>query len=386
MGQMGADKRAPIGRWWWYEVKKECVTVQLYGLYCTLHTLKIYLIGVRKLIIEVDARYINGMLQNPDITPNASINRWIVSILTYHFELVLIPGTSHVPDGLSRRYPQLGDEPRDDDDDFEDWIDQLHGFLHQILPIPTAVSRARSPIQLLALATGDSRDFSGEEEPPADTNEDTEIAQVSDNANTNPDESEVKLPIFLTAGYETTSTGAMWTIYALTQNPNVERRLLEELNAVQTDFPNMDELQILPYLDAVVREALRLHAPLPSTLRVAVEDDVIPLNKAFVDHDGHLCDRIEIAAGTTIDVPILALNRAESPWGDDALEFRPERWDSLPQVVNGIPKVWSNIMTFIGRPRACIGYRFAMLEIKALIFVLLRAFRFGPSLPSREKI
>lgn len=145
---------------------------------------------------------------------------------------------------------------------------------------------------------------------------------------------------FLTAGYETTSNGAMWTIYALTQNPNVERRLLEELNAAQTECPNLDELQALPYLDAVVREALRLHAPLPSTLRVAVKDDVIPLNKAFVDNDGHLCDHIEyvipyacrsilkigiyrrIAAGTAIDVPILALNRAESLWGDDALEFR----------------------------------------------------------------
>lgn len=132
----------------------------------------------------------------------------------------------------------------------------------------------------------------------------------------------------------------MWTIYALTQAPDVERRLMEELSTVQTECPNMDELQALPYLDAVVRESLRLHAPLPSTLRVAVEDDVIPLNKAFVDNEGILCDHIEyvthsacrspltvgiycrIAAGTTIDVPILALNRAKSLWGDDALEFR----------------------------------------------------------------
>ncbi|EPS99608.1 hypothetical protein FOMPIDRAFT_1163803 [Fomitopsis schrenkii] len=197
---------------------------------------------------------------------------------------------------------------------------------------------------------------------------------------------EVLARTFLTAGYETTSNGAMWTIYALTQAPDVERRLMEELSTVQTECPNMDELQALPYLDAVVRESLRLHAPLPSTLRVAVEDDVIPLNKAFVDNEGILCDHIEIAAGTTIDVPILALNRAKSLWGDDALEFRPERWDSLPQAVNGIPGVWSNIMTFIGGPRACIGYRFAMLEIKALIFVLLRAFRFELAVPRDDLI
>ncbi|KAI0733919.1 cytochrome P450 [Fomitopsis betulina] len=200
------------------------------------------------------------------------------------------------------------------------------------------------------------------------------------------DEVLAQIPSFLTAGYETTSNGAMWTIYALTQNPDVERRLMEELSTVRNECPDMDELQALPYLDAVVRESLRLHAPLPSTLRVAVKDDVIPLNKAFVDNDGNLCDHIEIAAGTTIDVPILALNRAKSLWGDDAFEFKPERWDSLPQAVNNIHGVWSNIMTFIGGPRACIGYRFAVLEIKALIFVLLRAFRFELAVPPDDLI
>ena len=106
------------------------------------------------------------MLQNPDLAPSTSINRWIVTILTYHFELIHVPGSSHAPDGLSRRYPQPGDASQEDDD-FEDWIDKLHGFLHQILPIRTASARSRSPVQLLALATGDSRDFSEGEEPAA---------------------------------------------------------------------------------------------------------------------------------------------------------------------------------------------------------------------------
>lgn len=48
----------------------------------------------------------------------------------------------------------------------------------------------------------------------------------------------------------------------------------------------MDELAALPYLDMVVRETLRLHAPVASTMRVATRDDIIPLNKPFIGRDG----------------------------------------------------------------------------------------------------
>ena len=61
-----------------------------------------YLLGIRNLIIEVDARYIKGILQNPDIQPTTSMNRWIMGILMFHFELVHIKGTFHGPDGLSQ--------------------------------------------------------------------------------------------------------------------------------------------------------------------------------------------------------------------------------------------------------------------------------------------
>ena len=67
--------------------------LELYGLFHALRLLKMYLIGVWNLIVEVDVRYIKGMLLNPDITPTASINCWIVSILLFHFTLVHIPGT-----------------------------------------------------------------------------------------------------------------------------------------------------------------------------------------------------------------------------------------------------------------------------------------------------
>jgi hypothetical protein len=95
--------------------------LEIYGLYHALRALRLYLIGVQNLVVEVDMRYIKGMLSNPDISPSASINRWIVAILTFHFDLVHVPGMHHGPDRLSRRPRQVGDEEdRDDEEDFAD--------------------------------------------------------------------------------------------------------------------------------------------------------------------------------------------------------------------------------------------------------------------------
>ena len=88
------------------------------------------------MIVEVDAKYIKGMLSNPDIAPSASVNCWILLILMFHFTLVHVPGMYHGPDGLSRRCPQPGNE-EEPDDDFDDWIDQVNGFMHLLNPSPS---------------------------------------------------------------------------------------------------------------------------------------------------------------------------------------------------------------------------------------------------------
>jgi len=111
--------------------------LELYGLYRAVRALRLYIIGLRNLVIEVDAKYIKGMLANPDIAPSASINRWIVSILVFQFELMHVPGESHGPDGLSRRRKQPDDEEELEDDEFDDWIDQVNGFLHMVLTTST---------------------------------------------------------------------------------------------------------------------------------------------------------------------------------------------------------------------------------------------------------
>jgi len=87
-----------------------------YGLFRTLCATLLHLIGVRNLVVEAGAAYIESMLSKPDVQPNAAINRWIAAILLFH-----MPADKHKgPDGLSRREPIPGEEEHDDP---EDWVD-----------------------------------------------------------------------------------------------------------------------------------------------------------------------------------------------------------------------------------------------------------------------
>jgi hypothetical protein len=79
-----------------------------------------------KLLVRTDAKYIKGMLNNPDIQPNAAMNRWIAAILLFDFAIEHTPGISHAPDGLSRS-PGAPEDPVDDEDP-EEWIDRACGF------------------------------------------------------------------------------------------------------------------------------------------------------------------------------------------------------------------------------------------------------------------
>lgn len=95
--------------------------IELYGLYRAMQKLRPYIVGVNNLIVEMDARYIKGMLNNPDLQPNAAMNRWIFAILLYTFKLVHVPGKKHGPDGLSRR-PKADDDESESEDN-ERWVD-----------------------------------------------------------------------------------------------------------------------------------------------------------------------------------------------------------------------------------------------------------------------
>jgi Integrase zinc binding domain/RNase H-like domain found in reverse transcriptase len=97
---------------------------ELFGLFRALQEAKFWLLGCRNLIIETDAKYIKGMVNNPTLGPNAAVCRWIEYILMFHFVLRHIPGKTFSADGLSRRRQQPGDPvyPLDDE-----WIDEPDG-------------------------------------------------------------------------------------------------------------------------------------------------------------------------------------------------------------------------------------------------------------------
>lgn len=90
----------------------------------------------------------------------------------------------------------------------------------------------------------------------------------------------------------TGSTTLGWALWALGLAPEIQDKLRAELLAVPTDNPSMEDLNALPYLDAVLRETLRVHATVPAVARMAVKDCTIPLSEPFLGMDGIKHDHI----------------------------------------------------------------------------------------------
>ncbi|QRW08852.1 cytochrome P450 family protein [Ceratobasidium sp. AG-Ba] len=187
-----------------------------------------------------------------------------------------------------------------------------------------------------------------------------------------------QISTFLAAGHETTSTSTAWALYALTLHPTVQTKLRQELlTSGLGDSPSMADLEKLPYLDKVVHEVLRVHPAAPMVARQAVQDAVIPVGESYKDVHGISHNEIRVQKWDTVMVPIKAMNRSKDVWGDDALDFRPERWDDLPPLVKEMPGVWGHLMTFVHGNQSCIGFRFAVVEMKALLYSLLRSIEFA---------
>jgi hypothetical protein len=132
---MGADKKRYPNRfgsitWNDRESRYSQAKLEIYGLWRALRAVRLHIIGVKNLVVEVDAQYIKGMLNNPDIQPNAAVNRWIVSIKLFDFTLVHVPAERHAAaDSMSRRrkVPEDSDE-EDDEESADDWLDKMMSF------------------------------------------------------------------------------------------------------------------------------------------------------------------------------------------------------------------------------------------------------------------
>ncbi|KAJ6452450.1 cytochrome P450 monooxygenase, partial [Mycena sanguinolenta] len=185
-----------------------------------------------------------------------------------------------------------------------------------------------------------------------------------------------QVPTFLVAGHATTSTAIAWALHELSINQTVQKKLREELLGVPTDNPTLEELNALPYLDSVIRETLRVHPPVSYVGRIAAVDDVLPLGTPCLDVQGREFTSLPIRKGQLIRVPIKDVNTDIHLWGEDAAQFRPDRWVKVPEAVEAIPAVWGNLLTFLAGAHNCIGFRFSLAEQKALLFVLIRGLEF----------
>ncbi|KAJ7043830.1 cytochrome P450 [Mycena alexandri] len=222
-----------------------------------------------------------------------------------------------------------------------------------------------------------------------------------------------QISTFIAAGHETTSSALTWCLYALVQHPLVQRKLRAALRDVERDLqlehagleesdPQLyqqtltDRLSKCEYLDWVIRESLRVHAPVTSTMRVCMRDeDVIPVTSRqhCLDKTGKRLDGIRVKKWDIITIPIQAINKSQALWGEDAWAFKPERWAQPPSTAKAIPGLYSNTLTFLnGNPldgnRACIGYKFALIEMKIFLYTLLKdiEFRQDPSMVIEKKV
>ncbi|KAL0070738.1 hypothetical protein AAF712_001959 [Marasmius tenuissimus] len=187
-------------------------------------------------------------------------------------------------------------------------------------------------------------------------------------------------------GQETTSGALSRLLCLMAKHPEMQQRLREEINdAVKKNGSQMleySDLNNLPYLDAVCREALRLFSPVTFVWRETTEDCVVPLQFPIPgERRGTEAKELLIRKGTPIYIGLSASNRSRAIWGDDVNELKPERWlgkTILESTENGVkmPGIFSNIMTFLGGGRACPGMKFALLEIKLVLSILIPYFEF----------
>ncbi|CEL54753.1 Cytochrome P450 3A24 OS=Ovis aries GN=CYP3A24 PE=2 SV=1 [Rhizoctonia solani AG-1 IB] len=191
---------------------------------------------------------------------------------------------------------------------------------------------------------------------------------------------------FVFAGHETTSTAVARILDVLADRPHVQVKLRDEIRQYfekNTSDTHYEGLLELPYLDGIVRETLRLHAPVALLNRICQEDTIIPLQYPVETPRGKLTS-IPIKKGTRIFISISASNRYTKIWGERAHEFLPERWigTKIEEVVQPgihIPGIYSSMMTFSAGSHACIGFKFAIMEIKVMIAELVKSFKFEPS-------
>jgi cytochrome P450 len=166
------------------------------------------------------------------------------------------------------------------------------------------------------------------------------------------------------AGRDTTAASMSWTMWELMKNPQCVDAILEELDTATgpQGHPTFDNVAGCHYLQAVLSESQRLHPSVPFEPRTALEADVLPFTK------------IPVEPGQTVGYCNYASGISPKIWGPDAAEFKPTRWIEADGTCRKEDQY--KFPAFNGGRRLCLGMDMANLEMKVVLGVLLRKFRF----------
>jgi cytochrome P450 len=163
-----------------------------------------------------------------------------------------------------------------------------------------------------------------------------------------------QIPSLFAAAFEAGQSALTWTLLLLTQHPHVAARLFDELgNKMGRTSPSLSDAGELPYLDAVVRESMRILPPVPFQIRVAQCD-----TKIFGYH---------LPRGTRVILNTFLVNRMPHPYPDGDV-FRPERWFTIAPTAFEFP-------VFSGGPHGCPGYWFGSTAVKIALAAIVTRYR-----------
>jgi cytochrome P450 len=186
------------------------------------------------------------------------------------------------------------------------------------------------------------------------------LAQDEENAGGRMTDQQVRdeaLTLFL-AGHETGANALTWTWYLLSQHPEVERRLHQEIDAVLGDrTPELADVPRLRYAEMILAEALRLYPPAWAIGRKAKEEFTL--------------GEFQIPASSICIVSPYVVQR-DPRWFPDPETFDPERW--TPEARDARPKF--SYFPFGGGSRVCIGERFAWMEGVIVMAAIAQKWRF----------